>query len=138
MKKISIIFLSFIILIITGCQKDLPEPESILTDRKVVKAVNLPVSNFTNETESFDVKYHVRGHDVYIECKLDGITFRTNSNVKQGKVILTIDRIKKEEFSNAAFIIKGLSSGEHHLKLEVVKPNNHSYNLTKEMIIKIP
>lgn len=133
----STILLVFIIL--TGCQKDLPEPEvkfSVVPMSSVNTAHDMPVT-YHQAKESFMVQHHVRGENIYVECIIPSISFREKSS-NPGKIILYIDGVKKEEIHTAAFIIKGLGSGKHQVKLEVVTPNNEPYQLQKEFTVSLP
>lgn len=131
-----------ILITLMGCQKDIPEPETKITLQSLSYtslSSDIPVSGIEHQqTEPFYVKHHVKGKEVLIECIVQGITFReTNANNK-GKILLYVDGKKREEISSAAFIVKGLPSGTHRLKLEVIKENNGSLHLQKEFNITIP
>ncbi|MDP4103826.1 MAG: hypothetical protein Q8935_02640 [Bacillota bacterium] len=86
------------------------------------------------------VQYESKGNNVFVECIVTGVTFREKdaSNQKAGKMIVWVDGKKSKEVSNAAFIIKDLTSGNHKLKLEVVDLHNKSYGITKEFMVNIP
>ncbi|MCM2533520.1 hypothetical protein NDK43_15410 [Neobacillus pocheonensis] len=53
-------------------------------------------------------------------------------------MVVYIDGLRTQEATSAAFIIKGLSPGNHKIKLEVVKLNNEPYGLMKELLVNIP
>lgn len=138
MKAKYIVSLIFSILFLQGCQKDVPEPEvkvQVIPMSTIHAENDLPVI-MEQKKEAFDVSHHVRGNSVFVECMISDISFRENSK-KQGKLILYIDGNKKEEIKSAAFIIKGLTKGSHHVKLEVVNDKNEPYNLTKEFTVSI-
>jgi hypothetical protein len=140
MKYITSTLLLFFLLL-TGCQsqKDMPEPEvkfSVIPMSTVNTEHDMPAVT-SQAKEPFMVQHHVRGSNVYIECMIPSISFREDSS-NQGKIILYIDGVKKEEIQTAAFIVKGLGSGNHRVKLEVVKPNNEPYQLQKEFMVSIP
>jgi hypothetical protein len=86
------------------------------------------------------VQYETKGNNVFVECILTGISFRESDKSKQkiGKMVVWIDGRKKQEVTSAAFIVKGLSPGNHKLKLEVVQLNNESYGIMKEFLVNIP
>jgi len=93
-----------------------------------------------SEITALSVRHRTKGHLVFIECVLDGISFRESnkSTPKIGKLAIWVDGKRKSDVTSAAFIIKGLSPGTHHLKLEVMNLENKSYGLEKEFIVKIP
>jgi hypothetical protein len=104
-------------------------------------AVAIPNYNTASqEIPSFLVHHQTRGNDVFVECILTGISFRQNDHSKEkvGKVLVSIDGKKKQEVTTAAFIIKGISPGNHKLKLEVVNLKNEPYGLEKEFLVDIP
>ena len=142
MRSYVYLLIGCLLFITMGCKKDIPKPETnidvypiINTDlRKEIPASSMMLA----QSDPFFVKYQVKGKEVLIECIVQGITFReTNANNK-GKIVVYVDGKKKDEVSSAAFIIKGLPSGTHHLKLQAVKTKDSSYNLQKEFYITIP
>lgn len=133
------------LVIITGCQKDILKPETNLDIVPVHKVIassseSVPVTNIPAKKDPFFVQSRVKGNDLYIECIVTGISFRENDQSKAslGKIIVTVDGDKKEEVSTAAFIVKGLKSGNHRIHLEIMKLNNQPYKLSKEFTITIP
>ncbi|CRK80609.1 hypothetical protein [Neobacillus massiliamazoniensis] len=129
-----------------GYQKDLSKletkPNIILIEQPITEsAVAIPNNNIASqEIPSLFVHHQTRGNDVFVECILTGISFRQydHSKEKVGKVLVSIDGKKKQEVTTAAFIIKGISPGNHKLKLEVVNLKNEPYGLEKEFLVDIP
>lgn len=148
MKKISLFFAltALIMAIQAGCQRDVPKPETKpkivpVEETSAIPTGILPVYyQISDEIPSLFVQYQTRGNNLLVECIVTGISFResNHSKDKQGKMVVWIDGNRSQEASSAAFIIKGLSPGEHKLKLEVVHLNNQPYGLTKEFMVKIP
>jgi len=148
LKRINLFFIitSLLIGIISGCQRDLPKPETkpkvvSMNPTTTIHTAVLPVYfQNSNEIPSLFVQYQARGNNVFVECIVSGISFREadRSQKKQGKMVVWIDGKRSQEASSAAFIIKGLSPGNHKLKLEVVNLNNKPYGLVKEFMVKIP
>ncbi|MBO0959234.1 hypothetical protein J1P26_05765 [Neobacillus sp. MM2021_6] len=132
--------------IVSGCQKDLPKPETkpkvISIDRSSHSDVNLiPVYNQNSrEIPSLFVQHKIKGNQLLVECIVNGISFRESdhSRKKTGKMVVWVDGKRNTEVTSAAFIIKGLSPGEHKVKLEVVKLTNEPYGLAKEFMVNIP
>jgi hypothetical protein len=126
---------------LSACQRDIPEPENIsIMPIEYVNAIgDQPVlAQEDDRDKTFFVRHHVRGGNLYIECMIPGISFRSNQTGNTGKIILSIDGKKTKEISSAAFIVKGLNKGTHRVKLEIVKTNNQPYELTKEFYVTIP
>jgi hypothetical protein len=131
--------------IFSSCQPDLPNPK---TKHKL-----FPVENFSfmhknvvsatmqtsTERPSLLVHYQTNGDNLLVECIVTGITFREQDQSQQkiGKMIVWLDGKKKQEVSAAAFIMKGLSNGNHQLKVELVNLQNKPYGLSKEFNINI-
>lgn len=136
----------FILGSIIGYQKDLSKletnPNFILIEQAITEsAVAIPKNNIASkEIPSFLVHHQTKGNDVFVECILSGISFRQNDHSKEkvGKVLVWIDGKKTQEEITAAFIIKGISPGNHKLKLEVVNLKNEPYGLETEFLVDIP
>lgn len=130
-----------IILLLSACKEDIPDPEvnnekqAILShfSGESVQASNSPVQDKMN----LAVQYVVKGRDVYLECKVNGITFRTDNGKKQGKVLIDIDGQDMKEFHSAAFVLRDLKVGSHQIKVKVVSLSDDSYNLEKNILVKI-
>ncbi|GLB61196.1 hypothetical protein [Cytobacillus sp. NCCP-133] len=135
---ISILFL----LILAACHKDIPEPETMLEIESVSAielASDIPVLGIeSNAKDPFYVRHQVRGKDVLIECIVQGVSFRGHSTKDKGKILLYVDGVKKEEISSAAFIVKGLDTGTHRIRLALMKGNQPSAELNKEFYVSIP
>ncbi len=126
----------------TGCNKDIPKPE---TNIDILPILNIVSSNVaaassikSDHKDAFYVKSQVKGKDVFIECVVPAVTFRNTNASNKAKMIVYVNGKEKEEVSSAAFIIKDLPSGTHRLKLKVVKLKDASYNLQKEFLVTIP
>lgn len=131
----------FLIVFLAACNKDVPEPEA----NSILAPVNgleirevIPVTTaMAKGPQDFFVKHLVEGNDVLIECIVDGVTFRNDREGVKGKLIVYVDGAKTEEVNRAAFKVKGLPQGRHHIKLEVVSSDPTLYYLTKEFIVHV-
>ena len=115
MRKYGCIGSLFLLLMLTACQKDLPEPETkefASHHNEAIQASGLVMSAGKNLL----VKHQVKGNDVYVECIVKGASFRNDGT----KLILYIDGKKTKEVNNAAFILKGLNQGSHKIKLDLI------------------
>ncbi|SFA75904.1 MULTISPECIES: hypothetical protein [unclassified Bacillus (in: firmicutes)] len=142
MKALIIVMMS--LLVSAGCQKDIPKPENkiqivTVNSNQFGEEESIPVNNSPQQQDPFYVQSQINGKNVYIECIVRGVTFRNDpqSQGKAGKIIVTIDGKRNQEVRAAAFIIKGLSSGKHRIKLDIVKLNGEPYSLSKEFTISI-
>jgi hypothetical protein len=133
MKKLRVIVPLFFLLLMVACQKDIPEPQTKDTSFQSTKAVQASMNELAN-IDPFFVSHQVKGRDVYIECRIKDVSFRNNGTF----MVLSIDGKKTKEIRNAAFIVKGLQSGTHQLKLELMKQNEHTVTTTKEFKVMIP
>ncbi len=134
-----------ILSILSGCQRDMPKPETKTKNLSLVNMIPAAKTVMTSSPKnevipSLFVQYESKGNNVFVECIVTGVTFRENnhSNRKVGKMIVWVDGKKSQEVSAAAFIIKDLAYGNHKLKLEVVDLHNKSYGLSKEFMVNIP
>ncbi|MCC3357594.1 hypothetical protein [Bacillus sp. REN16] len=90
---------------------------------------------------TIQVEHHVRGNNVYLECVIPNFTFKQSGGLKQdgeGHLNVIIDGTRTEKVSTAAFIIHGLSSGEHTLKIQVVHNDFTKYPLEHTINVQIP
>lgn len=132
MKKMCYIISLLFLFLLVGCQNDIPEPETKDTSFQMNEAVQ--ASGYSiSQIDPFFVKYQVKGHDVYVECRVKDVSFRSGD----AKIVLFINGKKTKEIKQAAFVVKGLPSGTHQLKLELIKQNEHSAKAIKEMEIVI-
>ena len=142
MRGFIYLLLSCFLFSMVGCKRDIPKPES---NNNMLPIINTDSSNVVaasslnlNYSDPFYVKSHVNGKDVFIECIVPAVTFRETNAKNKAKIIVFVNGKKKEEVSSAAFIIKGLPSGTHRVKLKVVKIRDTSYHLQKEFLVTIP
>ncbi len=129
------------ILLLSGCQRDIPKPESkmMMAHKEVQEAgKELPAIASLPES-SFLVHHQVNGKNLLVECRLTDISFRSdNKNKQSGKIVVYIDGKKTEVVHSPVFIIKGLPKGSHLITLEVVNKDNQPYPLKKELKVIIP
>ncbi|WP_099353557.1 hypothetical protein [Fredinandcohnia onubensis] len=97
--------------------------------------------NVANNLErTLHVNHHVRGNDVYLECIIPNFTFKQSGGHKnegEGHLNVLVDGRRTEKISTAAFIIKGLTKGEHTLKIQVVHNDLTNYNLDHTIHVQI-
>ncbi|WP_226665872.1 hypothetical protein [Metabacillus litoralis] len=143
MKKLPIM-LALLMIILVGCTEDKPRPKGVVSDVIPVQVNNLSedvvaVVNQTNKN-TFDLNYHIREQNVYVECFIPGFIFEDmNSKNRKDKVHLnvTVDGQKTLEIYTAAFILKGLDKGVHDIAVEVMQSDSSSNLMKKTFQIKI-
>ena len=133
MKTLRFMVPIFFTIFMVACQKEIPEPEtkdiSFHSDEAILaSAKELP------EVDPFFISHQVKGNDVYVECRIKGVSFRNDHAI----MVLTIDGKKMNEINHPAFIIKGLQKGTHQIKLEIMKKNEKRVSATKEIKVTIP
>ncbi|RIW27452.1 hypothetical protein D3H55_22870 [Bacillus salacetis] len=130
MKKCMLLLL---ILGLAGCQEDMPEPESF-GQKLEAKAASVSSADKAEIT----VRHVVQGSQVYVECIARGVTFNADNAGRKGKIIVTVDGKRFDEYHTAAFVMKGLNKGVHHVKVDVVSRDNTALGLQKQFYITIP
>jgi hypothetical protein len=127
------------LLFLAACGRDIPKPESKMDILPFAAeaAVAIPVTNKV-QTSGFYVRHHIKGKNLFVECMLSEISFRNDNGKKTGKLLLYVDGKKTEEIHTPVFIIKGLHSGNHRIKLEVVSLQNKPYSMKKEFNVTMP
>ncbi|WP_088104979.1 hypothetical protein [Halalkalibacter urbisdiaboli] len=89
------------------------------------------------------VNHEIRDGDVYIECLIHPFTF-TKEKVGhahkdgEGHIRLYINNKHVDSIFRPAFIIKGLPTGNHEIKIEVAKNDKTPYDLEETFTISIP
>ncbi|KAF0820233.1 MULTISPECIES: hypothetical protein [unclassified Cytobacillus] len=143
MKSQKYFLILLVILVLTACHKDIPEPETKMAASTPANEETaeplMPVSGVESEAKDpFYVRHQIKGKDVLVECIVQDVSFRKQSSKEKGKIILYLNGKKKEEIHSAAFIIKGLPSGKHRIGLELVKGKNADVSLKRDFIVVIP
>jgi hypothetical protein len=132
MKKLSyIIVLIPLLIMIVGCHREIPEPETKYST--YVSALNVQASGVGDQNEDFIVKHIVKGNDVFFECLVKEISFRDNG----GMMKVYVDGKQTRIVKSAAFVIKGLSKGQHHIKLQLYKPNDQKILAERDLPILV-
>jgi ABC-type Fe3+-hydroxamate transport system substrate-binding protein len=135
-------------LVLSGCSlhsKEVVEQEDKITvvtiDEKMPTSIET-VAN--NNKRALNVKYEVKGKDVYIECYVPNFHFSKENMGKknkdgEGHIHLYLNGKKITKIYKAAFIVKGLPSGKQTLKIEIAHNNHTPYDgLDEEFEVEIP
>lgn len=97
-------------------------------------------SNIAQTKRDFQVVYKMKNNNVFIECLIPDFTFTNTKGMKkegEGHLQVMIDGKQTEKFSTAAFVIKGLSKGEHTLTIRIVHNDLTYYPLSKTINVVI-
>jgi len=86
--------------------------------------------------ELMEVKHEVKGHDVFIECFAAQFPFRKGKG--GGHINVYINGQKMTEVYTAAFIVRGLPSGKHVIRLELVYNDGKVTGRAHEFDVEIP
>ncbi|RDI47580.1 hypothetical protein [Falsibacillus pallidus] len=115
------------LLILGGCQQPKP-PQG--------KLFNLEESmaSASGNKEIMTEKHLVQGQDLMVECIIPSIRL---SGENPAKIAVYIDGRLDGNYETAAFIVRGLSKGVHHIKLDLIKSNHKRYGITKEFYVTI-
>ncbi|WP_203362203.1 hypothetical protein [Bacillus sp. REN10] len=121
------------IVMLTGCKLNFPEPEALSTvpEAKEVEA---------QDSEKWTVSHKLKGQQVLVECIVENVSFATED--KKGKVkgsaAVYIDDAFYKNYETAAFIVKGLNSGQHKMNVRLVGENNQPLGYEKTFYVTIP
>ncbi|MBU5210939.1 MULTISPECIES: hypothetical protein [Heyndrickxia] len=130
MRGLICLILLFLI-VLSGCRQTIPKPESYNAEASENDKV-------VQSNPRTTIKHVIQGSDLFVECMVPSISFSgMNKNVERGKIKVYVDGALHGEYYTAAFVMKGLSKGVHHIKIEVVKLNNKSHGLSKEFYVTI-
>lgn len=100
------------------------------------------VSVSASDERTLTVTHEVRDGDVYVECFIDGFLFSeekagTQHQEGEGHFRLYVDDEHIDTLYQAAFIVKGLSSGDHDIQVVIVKNDRTPYDLEKAVQVHI-
>jgi hypothetical protein len=134
----------FSLMLITACGTDDPKPpEAFGISEESMSDLGKAVEASAVVTQSnVTVRHQVKGKDVYVEVIIPGFTFSSpdqKKNIKgHGYVKLYLNGKQIDKIHQAAFIVKGLPTGKHNLKIELVNNDSSSYGVEEELPITIP
>lgn len=85
------------------------------------------------------IREKVEGGNVYVECVISDFDFSKRGEDQSGDGFLNLylNGKKVDEIYTAAFVIKGLPTGKHHIKLELVHNDGSSYGIEKDFEVTV-
>lgn len=127
-----------LLLIATACGNKIPEPENNsnkkdFLDNQTASAASLR----PNGDEDFEVRYYSRGNSLYVDCFLKDFAFSSKAKKQRAQVRFYLDGKKINDYKTAAFIVKGIPEGQHHIKLEILHENGKPAGLGKNFTVNI-
>jgi len=138
------IILLLAISVLCSCTNDKPVPE---TKQTTFDIVPMEVSSALSASQTVsgmkevaEIRRHVIGKDVYVECIIPNFIFRNPGkglNSPRGFIELYVDNLKIDEISTAAFIIKDLEPGEHTIRIEAKETKGGKSIVVEEFQINI-
>ncbi|RLQ95859.1 hypothetical protein [Falsibacillus albus] len=114
------------VMLLGGCQSYIPEKHGEIN----AKAQTVSQSS----AKKMNVKHVVRGKDVFVECVISSISLNGKN---PAKIAVYVDGRLNGDYQTAAFIIKGLPKGVHHIKLDLVNSNHSRYGVSKDFYVTI-
>jgi hypothetical protein len=131
------------LLVISACGTDDPKPpEASLTPAHITNTLGeAVVASAAITKDNVTVRHNVKDKNVYVEVVIPGFNFSSATNKKkvdgEGYIHLYLNGKKVDEIHQAAFIVKGLPSGKHNLKIELVQNDSTSYGIEEEFSVTV-
>jgi hypothetical protein len=131
------------LLILSACGTDDPKPpEASLAPNNLVSTLgDAVVASAAISKDNLTVRHNVKNKNVYVEVVIPGFNFSSDGKTKkvdgEGYIHLYLNGKKVDEIHQAAFIVKGLPSGKHDLKIELVKNDSSSYGIEEEFSVTV-
>lgn len=128
---------------VIACDQLVPNEKENLRIQAIYRQEPIKITIDEQKERSMKVNYEVKGNDVYIECMIDSFTFAKENVGKmhkdgEGHIVLYVDNQKIDKIFQRAFIVKGLPSGSHTIKVELVRNDQQTYGLEEEITVEIP
>lgn len=130
-------------LLLTACGTDDPKPpEASLQMAVPVSTLGKAAeASTTIKKQDMTVRHNVKDKNVYVEVVIPNFNFSSKDKQKhvdgEGYIHLYLDGKKIDEIHQAAFIVKGLPSGKHNLKVELVQNDSTSYGVEQEFSVTV-
>lgn len=124
----------FIIIALTGCKQNFPEPEAISP------SASLNEAEAQTTEKAWTVRHLLRGKNVFVELIVPGVSFANNqkNSREKGQVSLYVDGQLYNTYHTAAFIVKGLSPGRHQIDIKLTDERNRPLGYEKSFTVSIP
>ncbi|MCF6136983.1 hypothetical protein [Pseudalkalibacillus berkeleyi] len=96
----------------------------------------------TNSKVSMTLRHMITDNDLFVECYIPDFKFTDHSNDQSegaGYLKVSVDHQKAFSVNKAAFIVKDLSKGNHHISVMLVNANGKKIKgMEKQFFVNIP
>jgi len=118
MNKIFLVWFP-VFLFVTGSGIDSPVSDSSI-QKSTSHFFSQPVQNIHySSKEEVHIHHVVKGNKLYVDCKVNGYSFREDNESKRVKVKVEINGAEQEYYS-AAFVVSNLKEGKNKIKVSIV------------------
>ncbi|WP_257350581.1 hypothetical protein [Pseudalkalibacillus decolorationis] len=133
------LFIVLLISIVSGCQvakQDDMTPVQIDTNPDVFNVIE--VTN-PKTTYSMTVRHMVANGNVFVECYVPDFDFEKEAaDENEGHLVVSVDHQKPYPVYKAAFVVKDLSPGKHHIKVKLVgKDRSALKGMEKQFFVNV-
>jgi hypothetical protein len=113
------LFVIAMMMVLGGCSNKPPEPENFANAVNSFWKTEEVAAMSSSAPDNFHVQYMVKGNSVYVECYTRNYSFIAQKEKPQAEVFVFLDGKLVDTMNTAAFIVKNVKSGTHHLTLEL-------------------
>lgn len=126
-------------LVVTACNKDIPEPETI-EEKNIVPVSDPIIYTFQPlDQQTWSLQQFVKNGTLYVECIAPGISFTGKDTKKEkGKILVFIDGEKKGEYQRAAFQVKNVPKGKSEITVKIITVDGQTFGEEKNFKITNP
>ncbi|GAA0338829.1 hypothetical protein GCM10008967_31390 [Bacillus carboniphilus] len=126
-------------LVVTACNKDIPEPETI-EEKKIVPVSDPIIYTFQPlPQQTWSLQQFVKNGTLYVECYAPGISFTGQDSKKEkGRILVFIDGEKRGEYQRAAFQVKNMPKGNSDITVKIISDDGQPYGEEKNFKITNP
>jgi hypothetical protein len=113
------LFVIAMLMVLGGCSNKPPEPENFANTVHSFWKTEEVAAMSSAAPDNFHVQYMVKGNSVYVECYARDYSFIAQQGKPQAEVFVFLDGKLVDTMNTAAFIVKNVKNGTHHLTLEL-------------------
>ncbi|MFK2824887.1 hypothetical protein QYG89_04215 [Bacillus sp. B190/17] len=118
-----------------GCRQDLPKPETIISP-----SASMHEAEAQGTEKNWTVKHLLRGNSVFVELVVPGVSFSNHGTKSQekGQIAVYVNGKHYHTYHTAAFIVKGLNSGQHRIDIKLTDEKHRPLGYEKSFTVSIP
>jgi hypothetical protein len=117
----------FLVGLLGACGNDKPTPQTNM--HNVAHAM-------ASDSKWLHVKHLVKGNDIFVECVAANFPFQKGKN--GGHINVYLNGQKINEVYTAAFMLRGVPTGKHAIRLELVYNDGKITGMSHEFTVTIP